>query len=75
MFKHKKTQHETQIGFGTSNIDVEFIVGDVDDQTLREDLESCKHFLTDTETENGRHRAFNFVMSSFDISLLNNKLD
>ena len=25
--------------------------------------------------ENGRHRVFNFAMSSFDISLLNDKLD
>ena len=50
-------------------------MGAVDDQSLREELESCKHFLTDTEMENGRHRVFNFVMSYFDISLLNDKLD
>ena len=42
---------------------------DVDDQSLGEELESCKHFLTDTEMENGRHRVFNFAMSSFDMSL------
>ena len=72
---HKNTQHGTQIGFGVSNIDEEDIVGDVDDQNLREKLESCKHFLTDTEMEIGRHRVFNFAMSSFDISLLNVKLD
>ena len=29
--QHKNTQHGTQIGFGASNIDVEDIVGDVDD--------------------------------------------
>ena len=63
------------MGFGESNIDVEKIVGDVDDQSLREETESCKHFLTDTEMENGRHRVFNFAMSSFDISLLNDKKD
>ena len=50
-------------------------MGDVDDQSLREELESCKQFLTDTEMENGRHRVFNFAMSSFEISLLNDKLD
>ena len=50
-------------------------MGDVDDQSLGEELESCKHFLTDTEMENGRHRVFNFAMSSFDMSLLNDKLD
>ena len=50
-------------------------MGDVNDQSLRKELESCKHFLTDTEMENGRHRVFNFAMSSFDMSLLNDKLD
>ena len=54
---------------------MEDIVGGVDDQSLREELESCKHFLTDTEMENERHRVFNFAMSSFDMSLLNDKLD
>ena len=41
---------------------------------LREEVESCKHFLTDTELENGRQRVFNFAVSSFDSSLLNDKL-
>ena len=72
---HKNTQHATQIGFGASDINVEDIVGDVDDQSLREEFESWKHFLTDTEMENGRHRVFNFAMSSFDMSLLNDKQD
>ena len=54
---------------------MENIVGDVDDQSLREGLESCKQFLTDAEMENGRHRVFNFAMSSFDISSLNDKLE
>ena len=42
------------MGFGARNIDLEDIVGDVDDQNLRQKLESCKQFLTDTEMENGR---------------------
>ena len=50
-------------------------MGAVDNESLREELESCKHFLSDTEMENERHRAFNFAMSSFDVSLLNDKLD
>ena len=73
--QHKNIQHGTQIGFGASNIDVEDIVGDVDDQSLREELESSKHFLTDSEMENGIHRVSNFAMSSVDMSLLNDKLD
>ena len=58
-----------------SNNNVEEIVGDVDDQSLGEVLESCKHFLTDTEMEIGRHRVCNFAKSPFDQSLLNDKLD
>ena len=72
--QHKNTQNGTQIAFRSSNIDVEDIVEVVDDQSLREEFESCKHFLTDTEMENERHRVFNFAMSSFDMSLLNDKL-
>ena len=73
--QHRNTQHGSQMGFGANNINVEDIVGDVDDPSLREELESCNHFLTDTELENGRHRVFNFAMSSFEMSVLNDKLD
>ena len=41
---------------------MEDIVGDVDDQKLRKDVESCKHFSTGTEMESGRHRVFKFAM-------------
>ena len=42
--QHRNTQHGPPMGFGASNIDVEDIVGDVDDQSLREELESCNYF-------------------------------
>ena len=51
--QHKNTQHGTQIGFGASNIDVEDIVGDVDDQRLREELQTCRLFLVDSELQKG----------------------
>ena len=74
--QHKLTQHGTQFGFGASNIDVEDIIVEVvDDQGLREKLEPFKHFLTDTEMEKRKHRVINFHMSSFDIFLLNDKVD
>ena len=34
--QHRNTQHGPKMGFGANNIDVEDIVGDVDDQSLRE---------------------------------------
>ena len=62
--QHKNTQHGKQIGFGAGNIDVEDIVGDVDDQSLREELQSCKHFLVDSEIQKVRHSVFNFAVNN-----------
>ena len=31
-------------------------MGDVDDKNLKVEPETCKHFLVDSEMENGRHR-------------------
>ena len=73
--QHKNTQHGTQIGFGASNIDVEDIMGDVDDQSLREELQSCKHFLVDSEIQKGRHSVFNFAVNNLTAQVIEGKLD
>ena len=39
--QHKNTQDGTEIGFGANNIDAEDLDGDVDNQNLREEMESC----------------------------------
>ena len=75
LYVNTKTLNMEQLGFGANKIDVEDLVGDVGDESLREELESCKHFLTDTEMDNGKHKVFNSAMSSFDMSLFNDKLD
>ena len=73
--QHKNTQHGTQTGFGASNIDLEDIVGDVDDQSLREELQSCRHFLVDSEIQKGRHSVFNFVINNLTAQVIEEKLD
>ena len=73
--QHKNTQHGTQIGFGAGNIDVEDIVGDVEDQSLREELQSCKHFLVDSEIQKGRHSVFNFAVNNLTAQVIEEKLD
>ena len=73
--QHKEAQHGTQIGFGASNIDVEDIVGDVDDQSLREELQSCRHFLVDSEIQKGRHSVFNFAVNDLTAQVIEEKLD
>ena len=73
--QHKNTQHGTQIRFGASNIDVENIVGDVDDQSLREELQSCRYFLVDSEIQKGRHSVFNFAVNNLTAQVIEEKLD
>ena len=73
--QHKNTQHGTQIGFGADIIDVEDIVGDVDDQRLRDELQSCKHFLVDCEKQKGRHSVFNFAVNNLTAQVIEENLD
>ena len=73
--QHKNTQHGKQIGFGASNIDVEDIIGDVDDQSLREELQSCRHFLVDSEIQKGRHSVFNFTVNNLTAQVIEEKMD
>ena len=73
--QHKNTQHGTQIGFGASNIVVQDIVGDVYDQSLREELQLCRHFRVDSEKQKGRHSVFNFVVNNLTAQVIEEKLD
>ena len=54
---------------------MEDIVGDVDDQTLREELESCRFFLVDSEIQKGRHSVFNFSVNNLTAQVIEEKLD
>ena len=71
--QHKNTQHGKQIGFGASIIDVEDIVGDVDDQSLREELQSCSHFLVDSEIQKVRYSVFSFVVNNLTVRVIEEK--
>ena len=73
--QHKSIQHATQIGFGASNSDVEDRAGDVDDQSLREELQSCRHFLVDFEIQKRRHSLFNFAINNLTAQVFVEKLD
>ena len=56
-------------------MDIKHVVGDVDDESLKSELEACKHFLVDSEFENGRHKVFNFALNVLDAHRMNEKLD
>ena len=73
--QQNNNQHGTQNGFGASNIDVEDIVGDVDDQSLREELQSCRHFLVDSAIQKGKHSLFNFAVNNLTAQVIEENLD
>ena len=73
--QRRNTQHGMQVGSGTRDMDVEQIVGDVEDHKLREELRSCQHFLVDSELENARHKVFNYAVETLNETVVNEKLD
>ena len=64
-----------QIGSRTRDVDLEHIVGDVEDHRLREELRSCQHFLLDLELERARHKVFNHAVETLNETIVNEKLD
>ena len=64
-----------QIRSGTRDVDVELLVGDVEDHRLREELRSCQHFLVDSELERARQKVFNFAVEALNQTVVNEKLD
>ena len=69
------TQHGMQVGSGTRDVDLEHIVGDVEDHRLREELRSWQHFLVDSELERERHKVFNYAVETLNETIVNEKLD
>ena len=70
--QHKKSEHGLQTI--SAELDVSNLLED-DDADLKEELQACQHFLVHSELEKGRHRVFNFAMSTFVNSWINRKLD
>ena len=54
---------------------MEHIVGDVEDQRLREELRSCQSFLVDSNLEWARHKVFNYTVETRIETIVNDKLD
>ena len=50
-------------------------MGDIDDNSWKEELETCKHFLVSSEMENRRHGVYNFAMNTLDPKCSLEKLD
>ena len=73
--QHRNTQQTMQIGSGTRDVDVEHLVGDVEDHSLREEFRSCQHFLVDSELERARHQVFNYAVETLNETIVNEQFD
>ena len=73
--QHRNTQHGMQIGSRTRNVNLEHIVGDIEDHNLREELRSCQRFAVDSELERARHKVFNYALETFNETIVNEELD
>ena len=73
--QHRNTQHGMQIGSGLRDVDVESIVGDVEDHRMREELNSCQHFLVDSEHERAIHKVFSYAIKNLNAEIADKKLD
>ena len=56
-------------------MDVEHIVGDVEDHRLREELRFCQQFLVDSELQRARQNVFNYAVETLNETFVNEKLD
>ena len=72
---HRQNVHKAQGVLESKNVDVSELVGPIDDESLKEELQMCEHFLVDSEMENGRQRVFNSAMEILDAHTLSQKLD
>ena len=73
--ENKRKEHGAQRSSGDQSVDVAQLMADVDDNSLKEKLETWKHFLVDSGKENGRHTVYNFAMDSLESEYSLEKLD
>ena len=75
MREPKGKEHGAQRGSRAHSVDALQLMGDVDDKSLKQELETSYHVLVDSEMLNGRHRVYNFCRGYSGQKYLQEKLD
>ena len=75
--QHRKKDHGLKARKTSDSVAdlIKILENEEESDQLRNELNACQHFLTDTEMENERHNVFNFQLSKLDSHLVNEKLD
>ena len=69
--QHKSKMH----GLNLKKADSSPLVDDIHDDSLKDELRACGHFLVDSEFERGRHKVFNYAVETLNTEIVNKKLD
>ena len=73
--QHRSTQLGMQYGSGTRDVNLEHIVGDFEDHSLRKELRYCQQFLVGSKLERARHKVFNYAVETVSETIVNEKLN
>ena len=72
-FRGQKVHNAQEIS-ETRNVDVTLLVGEIDEESLKEELETCKLFFVESEMGNGGHGVLSFAMEIMDAHTLSKTL-
>ena len=73
--RHHKQRYHTAEATSTGEGEMQRLADAGDDKSLEEELQSCRHFLVDSEIQKGRHSVFNFVVQNLTAQVIEEKLD
>ena len=73
--RHHKQSYHTAETTSREKADMQSLADAGDDKSLEEELQSCRHFLVDSEIQKGTHSVFNFVVNNLTAQVIEEKLD
>ena len=72
---HKQRYHPAETASSGEKAGMQSFADARNDKSLEEELQSCRHFLVDSEIQKGRHSVFIFVVNNLTAPVIEEKLD
>ena len=72
---HKLRYHTAETISSGQKADMQSLADAGGEKSLEEELQSCRHFLVDSEIQKRRHSVFNFVVNNLWAQVIEEKLD
>ena len=72
---HKQRYHTAETTSSGEKVHMQSLADAGDDKSLEEELQSCRHFLVDSEIQKGRHSVFKFFVINLTAQVIEEKHD